>query len=247
MGHGLENKRGRPLLNKACREWYQLCTSHLFNAVGVDGGLWLQYADWFGFLGTLGHFADFLRNEVVDTIEGLDRTLYQADALCCSCEGGEGQATDTKRYQWARRVQKWALGGAITRELPLLLRSSTFASWCLDCENVPWHVTTSQLRGPVLLLDNQRGRSWKETCLFSEPQGGRRIPPQWCNSFTAAAPSVSLPCSSNRLNTNLCSSSRLLSTPTLRTLPVFRCHGKGDERWKQVMQQWVFYTCLHDF
>ncbi|TNN76667.1 hypothetical protein EYF80_013119 [Liparis tanakae] len=53
----------------------QRTISHLFDAVWVDGGLWLQYADRLGFLGTLGHLADFLRNEVVDTIEGLDCTL----------------------------------------------------------------------------------------------------------------------------------------------------------------------------
>lgn len=63
------------------------CTvSHLFDAVWVDSGLWLQYADWFGFLCALGHLADFLRDEVVNTIEGFDCTLYQTDAFCCSCE-----------------------------------------------------------------------------------------------------------------------------------------------------------------
>lgn len=72
------------------------CTvSHLFNTVRVDSGLWLQYADWFGFLGTLGHFTDFLCNEVVDTIEGLDCTLYQTDALCCSCERGDRRQTQS--------------------------------------------------------------------------------------------------------------------------------------------------------
>lgn len=65
--------------------------SHLFDAVGVDSGLWLQYADWFGFLGTLGHLADFLRNEVVDTIEGFDCTLYQTDAFCCSYDERRGR------------------------------------------------------------------------------------------------------------------------------------------------------------
>lgn len=59
--------------------------SHLFDSVRVDCGLWLQYADWFWFLGALGHLANFLRNEVVDTIEGFDRTLYQTDSFCCSC------------------------------------------------------------------------------------------------------------------------------------------------------------------
>lgn len=58
--------------------------THLLDAVRVDGGLWLQYADRFGFLGALGHFADFLRDEVVDAIEGFDCTLYQTDAFCCS-------------------------------------------------------------------------------------------------------------------------------------------------------------------
>ncbi len=64
------------------------CTvSHLFDTVGVDCGLWLQYADWLGFLGALGHLTDFLCNKVVDTIEGFDCTLYQTDTFCCSCEG----------------------------------------------------------------------------------------------------------------------------------------------------------------
>ena len=58
--------------------------SHLFDAVGVDGGLWLQYADWFRFLSALGHLADFLRNEVMDAIEGFDCTLYQTDTFCCA-------------------------------------------------------------------------------------------------------------------------------------------------------------------
>lgn len=61
--------------------------SHLFDAVWVDCGLWLQYADWFRFLGALGHLTDFLRDEVVDTIKGFDCTLYQTDAFCRSCVG----------------------------------------------------------------------------------------------------------------------------------------------------------------
>lgn len=63
-----------------------LTLSHLFDAVRVDSGLWLQYADWLRFLGALGHLADFLRDEVVDTIKGFDCTLYQTDTFCCSCD-----------------------------------------------------------------------------------------------------------------------------------------------------------------
>lgn len=71
--------------------------SHLFDAVRVDSGLWLQYADWFGFLGALGHFADFLRNEVVDTIESFDCTLYQTYTFCCSCTDRERKEDNTVR------------------------------------------------------------------------------------------------------------------------------------------------------
>lgn len=73
--------------------------AYLFDAVGVDGGLWLQYADWFRFLGALGHLADFLRNKVVDTIEGFNCTLYQTDTLCCSCDDKRGRGqTQVIRY-----------------------------------------------------------------------------------------------------------------------------------------------------
>lgn len=68
-----------------------LTVSHLFDAVRVDSGLWLQYADWLGFLGALGHLADFLRDEIVDTIKGFDCTLYQTDTFCCSCDERDKQ------------------------------------------------------------------------------------------------------------------------------------------------------------
>lgn len=58
---------------------------HLFDAVGVDSGLWLQYADWLCFLGALRHLTDFLRDEAVDAIQRLDCTLYQTYTLCGSC------------------------------------------------------------------------------------------------------------------------------------------------------------------
>lgn len=77
--------------------------SHLFNAVGVDGGLWLQYADWFRFLGALGHLADFLRNEVVDTIKGFDCTLYQTDTFCCSY-GERGRRGQTQVISYSNAL-----------------------------------------------------------------------------------------------------------------------------------------------
>ena len=64
--------------------------THLFDAVGVDGCLWLHDADWFSLLGALRHLADFLCDEVVDAIESLDCTLYQTHSLCGSYTGGGG-------------------------------------------------------------------------------------------------------------------------------------------------------------
>lgn len=130
--------------------------------------------------------------------------------------------------------------------------SSTFILRCPNNETVPWHFIKRPNYEDIpcfLHLHNQQRYSWKKkkkhACLVS--RGARRIPLQWCNSFIAVTLSLSLPCISNRLNTHLCSSSRLLSTPTLGTQPAFRCHGKGAELLKQVMQQWVLYTCLHNF
>lgn len=60
--------------------------SYLFDTVRVNCGLWLQYADRFWFLGTLGHLADLLCNEVVHTIEGFDGTLYETYSFSCSCD-----------------------------------------------------------------------------------------------------------------------------------------------------------------
>lgn len=59
--------------------------SHLFDPVGVDCSLGLEYTDWLRFLGALRHLAHFLCNEVVDAIEGFDCTLNQTDTFCCSC------------------------------------------------------------------------------------------------------------------------------------------------------------------
>ena len=60
---------------------------YLFDAVGVDGGLWLKYAHGLTLLGALGHLADLLRDEIVDAIQSFHGTLYQTHTLCCSCVG----------------------------------------------------------------------------------------------------------------------------------------------------------------
>lgn len=156
MGHGLQNKQSRSLLNELCCERYQLYTSsHLFNTVRIDGGLWLQYADRFRFLGTLRHFADFLRNEVVDTIESLNSTLYQADTLCCSCERGDRWRT--QRSQWPECAQKCVLGVTIRQELPLAF---TVINICIVMSWLKMFLDMSQCP--------QQGRSWKKhACLVS--------------------------------------------------------------------------------
>ncbi len=122
------------------------CTeSHLFDAVGVDSGLWLQYADWFGFLGALGHLTDFLRNEVVDTIECFDCTLYQTDAFCCSCDerGGRGQ-TQVISYCNVLWVGTWR---ADLRDLRGAGLKSTFILRCLGNEkcSLTFHKETQLL------------------------------------------------------------------------------------------------------
>lgn len=48
---------------------------HLFDAVWVDGGLWLQDADWLCLLGALGHLPHLLSDEVVDTVQRFHRPL----------------------------------------------------------------------------------------------------------------------------------------------------------------------------
>lgn len=47
----------------------------LFDAVWVDGGLWLQDADWLCLLGALRHLPHLLSDEVVDAVEGFHRPL----------------------------------------------------------------------------------------------------------------------------------------------------------------------------
>lgn len=47
----------------------------LFDAVWVDGGLWLQDADWLCLLGALRHLPHLLSDEVVDAVECFHRPL----------------------------------------------------------------------------------------------------------------------------------------------------------------------------
>lgn len=63
----------------------------LFDAVWVDGGLWLQDADWFCLLGALRHLPHLLSDEVMDTIQRLHCPLDQTHSLCCPCKNKEIQ------------------------------------------------------------------------------------------------------------------------------------------------------------
>ncbi|KAI9542156.1 hypothetical protein NQZ68_022208, partial [Dissostichus eleginoides] len=56
----------------------------LFDAVGVDGGLWLQDADRLCLLGALRHLPHLLSNEVMDSVQRLHRALDQTHPLCRS-------------------------------------------------------------------------------------------------------------------------------------------------------------------
>lgn len=67
---------------KRSRGWDHGNGLHLFDAVRVDGGLWLHYADRFGFLGALWHLPHLLSNEVMDSIQSLHCPLDQTHPLC---------------------------------------------------------------------------------------------------------------------------------------------------------------------
>lgn len=76
---------------------------HLFDAVRVNSSLRLKYADWFRFLGALRHLTNFLCDKVVDPIKGLNRTLYQADAFCCSCEERRQTSDQSVQLGWSEQ------------------------------------------------------------------------------------------------------------------------------------------------
>lgn len=104
-----------------------LTVSHLFDAVGVDCGLWLQYADWLRFLGALRHLADLFCDEVVDAIECFDCTLYQTHTFCCSCNerGAQTRVISSCNVLW---VGTWR---ADLRDLLGAGLKSTFILRCL--------------------------------------------------------------------------------------------------------------------
>lgn len=66
-------------------EQNRLSNTDLFDAVGVDGGLWLQDADRLCLLGALRHLPHLLSDEVVDTIQCLHCPLDQTHSLCRPC------------------------------------------------------------------------------------------------------------------------------------------------------------------
>lgn len=154
----------------------------------------------------------------MDTIQGFHCTLYQADAFCGSCEETRQTSDQPAQLSWSE--QKSTFIRRLTEE-----RMQQNIHWITE------RFTVSNIY-PI------RGEKKLNVIWYwlIELQGGR-IPLQWCNGFRACS------CLAALIDwTHTCSSSGLLSTPTLMTQPAFCFHGKGAEMWKQVMEQRVLYT-----
>ena len=84
--------------------------------------------------------------------------------------------------------------------------NSTFILRCLGIEkcSLTFHKETQlQSYSSLPPFTQSTEKQLKErTALGKRATGGRRIPLQWCNSFSAVTLSLSLPCGSNTLNTH---------------------------------------------